>query len=86
MLASTLLVQRGLYAEAAAQLANYQPDSVDSDFVQYNLALDHICQGRDVEGRILLEVLLQRGGGTEPERAELYDKSRIALGYSYLQH
>lgn len=86
LLTSTLLAQRGLYAEAAAQLASYQPDSVDSDFAQYNLALDHIRQGRDAAGRLLLEALLQRGGSAEPARAELYDKSRIALGYSYLQH
>jgi len=61
LLASTLLAQGGHYAEAVAQLANYQPDSVDSDFVQYNLTLDHIRQGRDAEGRVLLEALLGLG-------------------------
>ena len=84
-LTSILLAQRGLYTEAAAQLASYRPNSLDSGFAQYNLALHHIREGRDEQGRPLLVALLQQGDSGEPGRTELYDKSRIALGYSHLR-
>ena len=85
LLESTLLTHQGRYDEAAVLLESRKRDSLERSYAQYNLALEHLRQGREAEGRALLEPLARPEGNPDPERAALRDKASIALGYSWLR-
>jgi len=85
LLEATLLTHEGRYVEAATRLAASKRDSLERAYAQYNLALEHLRQGREGEGRALLEPLAHLEGNSGPERSALRDKANIALGYSWLR-
>ncbi len=96
LLEATLLNHQQRYSDAAVVLTDFKRDTLERDYVQYNLAMQQIRQGHEIEGRQLLEPLARfdvksdaerftfdTTGGSE--RSALRDKANIALGYSYLR-
>lgn len=86
LLETSLLLRQGRYAEVEARLKSQRRDSIERDYARYNLAVAHIRQGRDEQGRALLEPLASLDSKGDQERAALRDKANIALGYSHLRH
>lgn len=85
LLESTLLTRQGHYSEAAAKLAAGGADSLERNYAQYNLAMEHLRQGREAEGVALLVGLTKLDSAAGAEYATLRDKANIALGYLYLR-
>ena len=84
MLHASMLMADGRFEEAQELLAGWKRPRDWNGYVQFNLGVALVRQGKVAEGARLLDQVGQLEGSNE-ELAGLRDKANVALGYAYLQ-